>query len=63
MFKVLIRSLETEAYEELRARYQTREEAEEAVKHIWVRVRRSGEYIQPEEVVIEEDSPAGKSNL
>jgi hypothetical protein len=63
MFKVLIRSLETEAYEELCVRYQTREEAEEAVKHMWVQVRRGGEYIQPEEFVIQEDSVAGKSNV
>ena len=63
MFKVLIRSLETETYEELRVRYQTRGEAVEAVKHMWVQVRRGGEYVQPEEFVVEEDFPAGGASL
>jgi hypothetical protein len=30
---------------------------------MWVQVRRGGEYIQPQEFVIQEDSVAGKSSV
>lgn len=56
MFKIWIRNLDTETYEVLSCPlYQTREEAEEAIKHMWVQVRRGGKYIVPEEFKITEE--------
>jgi hypothetical protein len=56
MFRISIRSLETETYEPLQCEpYQTREEAEEARKHMLVQVRQDGEFIAPEEFEIVEE--------
>ncbi len=56
MFRIWIRNLETETYEALSCLpYQTREEAEDALKHMLVQVRRDGDYIVPEEFRIAEE--------
>lgn len=52
MFKIAIRSLEDETYHDLPQAYKTREEAIDAVKHMYIQVRPSGDYIQPEEFQI-----------
>lgn len=53
MFRILIRSLETETYQLFPcASFQTFEEAHEAAKHMLVQVRRDGEFIAPEEFEI-----------
>ena len=55
MFKILIRNLETETYNELTAvHYRRRSEAEEAVKHMFVRARPGGDCIPPQEFEVVE---------
>ena len=50
MFRILVRRLDTETYEEPTAvRYRTREKAERALRLMLVQVRSGGDYIPPEE--------------
>ena len=56
MFRIFVRSLKTETYQPLPCGpYQTRGEAEDAIKHMLVQVRPEGEYIVPEEYEIAEE--------